>query len=37
LPIFCTKDFLSYRPLKRVWADPPTAVRFRVKGTILPD
>jgi hypothetical protein len=33
--IFCRffelKDFLSYRPLKRVWADPPTAVRFRVK------
>ncbi len=22
---------MSYRPLKKVWADPPTAVRFRVK------
>ncbi len=33
--IFCRfvvlKDFLRYRPLKKVWADPPTAVRFRVK------
>jgi hypothetical protein len=36
LGIFCRffalKDFLSYRPLKIVWADRPTAVRFRVKG-----
>jgi hypothetical protein len=23
---------LSYRPLKKVWADPPTAVRVRVKN-----
>jgi hypothetical protein len=30
---FAFKDFLSYRPLKKVWADPPTAVRFRVKRT----
>ncbi len=30
-PFFALKDFLSYRPLKKVWADPPTAVRFRVK------
>jgi hypothetical protein len=29
---FALKDFLSYRPLKTVWADPPTAVRFRVKA-----
>jgi hypothetical protein len=29
---FALKDFLSYRPLKKVWADPPTAVRFRVNG-----
>jgi hypothetical protein len=29
---FALKDFMRYRPLKRVWADPPTAVRFRVKG-----
>jgi hypothetical protein len=33
--IFCRffplKEFLSYMPLKRVWADPPTAVRFRAK------
>jgi hypothetical protein len=28
---FALKDFLSNGPLKRVWADPPTAVRFRVK------
>ncbi len=28
---FALKDFLSYRPLKKMWADPPTAVRFRVK------
>jgi hypothetical protein len=27
---FALKDFLSYRPLKKVWADQPTAVRFRV-------
>jgi hypothetical protein len=27
---FSLKDFLSYRPLKTVWADPPIAVRFRV-------
>jgi hypothetical protein len=34
IDIFCRffafKDFLSYRPLKIVWADRPTAVRFRV-------
>ncbi len=30
---FALKDFLSYRPLKKVWADRPTAVRFRVKRT----
>ncbi len=28
---FALKYFLSNGPLKRVWADPPTAVRFRVK------
>ena len=28
---FALKDFLSNRPLKKVWADRPTAVRFRVK------
>jgi hypothetical protein len=28
---FALKDFLKYRPLKIVWADPPTAVRVRVK------
>ncbi len=28
---FALKDFLSYRSLKIVWADQPTAVRFRVK------
>jgi hypothetical protein len=33
--IFALKDFLSKRPLKRVWADPPTAVRFRVKQEFL--
>jgi hypothetical protein len=27
---FALKDFLSYNPLKTVWADPPTAVRVRV-------
>ncbi len=27
---FALKDFLRYKPLKNVWADPPTAVRFRV-------
>jgi hypothetical protein len=36
--IFCRffyhKDFLSYRPLKTVWADLPTAVRFRVNRVI---
>jgi hypothetical protein len=26
---FALKDFLSYRPFKKVWADRPTAVRFR--------
>jgi hypothetical protein len=31
---FALKDFLSYRPLKIVWADPPTAVRFRVNENI---
>jgi hypothetical protein len=31
---FALKDFLSYRPLITVWADPPTAVRFRVKSEI---
>jgi hypothetical protein len=29
---FALKDFLSYGPLKQVWADPPTAVRFRDNG-----
>ncbi len=33
--IFALKDFLSYRPLKKVWADWPTAVRFRVNATSL--
>ncbi len=28
---FALKDFLRNRPLKKVWADRPTAVRFRVK------
>jgi hypothetical protein len=28
---FALKDFLRNRPLKKVWADLPTAVRFRVK------
>jgi hypothetical protein len=28
---FALKDFLSYRPLKKVWADLHTAVRCRVK------
>ncbi len=32
---FALKDFLIYRPLKRVWADPPTAVRFRVKYIVI--
>jgi hypothetical protein len=27
---FALKDFLRNRPLKKVWADRPTAVRFRV-------
>ncbi len=27
---FALKDFLSYRPLKLVWTDPPTTVRVRV-------
>jgi hypothetical protein len=31
---FALKDFLSYRPLKQVWADLPTAVRFRVKTAL---
>jgi hypothetical protein len=30
---FALKDFLSYRPLKIVWTDQPTAVRIRVKQT----
>ncbi len=34
--IFCRflalKDFLNNRPLKKVWADWPTAVRFRVNN-----
>ncbi len=25
---------MSYRPLKQVWADPPTAMRFRVKRNL---
>jgi hypothetical protein len=29
------KDFLSYSPLKTVWADLPTAVRVRVNGATL--
>jgi hypothetical protein len=28
---FALKDFLRNRPLKKVWADRPTAMRFRVK------
>jgi hypothetical protein len=28
---FALKVFLSYRHLKKVWADTPTVVRFRVK------
>ncbi len=28
---FALKDFLSYRPLKKVWADRLTAMRFRVR------
>ncbi len=31
---FALKDFLRNRPLKKVWADRPTAVRFRVKDNI---
>jgi hypothetical protein len=27
---FALKDFLIYKPLKKVWAVPPMAVRFRV-------
>jgi hypothetical protein len=27
---FALKEFLRNRPLKKVWADRPTAVRFRV-------
>jgi hypothetical protein len=41
IDIFCRffvlKDFLSYRPLKQVWADLPTAVRFRVKKSASGD
>ncbi len=33
--IFALKDFLRNGPLKRVWADLPTAVRFRVKRLLL--
>jgi hypothetical protein len=29
---FALKDFLSYRSLKKVWEDPPTAVRLRFKA-----
>ncbi len=29
---FALKDILRYKPLKKVWADLPTAVRFRVNG-----
>jgi hypothetical protein len=32
---FALKDFLSYRSLKIVWADQPTAVRFRVKASTV--
>ncbi len=32
---FALKDFLRNRPLKKVWADRPTAVRFRVNGENL--
>jgi hypothetical protein len=28
---FALQDFSSNRRLKKVWADPPTAMRFRVK------
>jgi hypothetical protein len=31
---FALKDFLRNRHLKKVWADPPTAVRFRVKSKV---
>ncbi len=34
---FALKDFLSYRPLKTVWADRLTALRFRVKGIVSQD
>ncbi len=30
-PFFALKDFLSNRPLIKVWADRPTAMRFRVE------
>ncbi len=30
LPIFSLKTFLTYRPLKIVWANLPTALRVRV-------
>jgi hypothetical protein len=32
---FALKDFLRYRPLKKLWADPPTAVRFKVNMLLL--
>ncbi len=31
---FALKDFLRNKPLKNVWADSPTAVRFRDKDYI---
>jgi hypothetical protein len=37
LTIFLLKTFLTYMPLKKVWADRPTAVRFRVKGALSGD
>ncbi len=33
--LFALQTFLSYRPLKRVWADPPSAVRISV-NCLLP-
>ncbi len=30
MTIFLLKTYLTYRPMKKVWADRPTALRFRV-------
>ncbi len=35
LTIVLLKTFLSYRPLKNMWADPPTAMRFRVNLIVI--